>query len=437
MSLGAQDVKAQAVAPSGDVNISDTVHVAPPTGDNATDRASILAALDQVHPGGTVLFAPGTYLVGELIRITVPGVILQGHADGTTLRGCDPEDLPDLDPRFCDGMFLGAARQTVRGLTFEYAYDWLFVGCCMPSDPEASGPDLSHGLGHPGGHLIEDNTFRNASTSIRVWGQSAEPIVVRRNRFVNTWHAIVIAGGEVHFLANDISAPEPDAVPRRGYPGNPISIVPPVLPPAQRSHDHGSCARNIVEGNRIEGHPDGIWISTLDSGSSCVGNVIRDNTIVVQRTRAVSPPPGVRLIDESDSTLVGTPLVLGNPSGEGVIEDNLIEDNRIMGAEGIAIEVRNASRNRIVNNTITGVVRRHPFPGNWNPDLDQAWRDANGSGIWLSPGSDENEIVGNTFEDVASHAIVLEGDNNRVETRSSSDTVRDLGIGNRVTVPDQ
>jgi len=65
------------------------------------------------------------------------------------------------------------------------------------------------------------------------------------------------------------------------------------------------------------------------------------------------------------------------------------------------------------------------------------WADANGSGIWISPGSDGNEIIGNTFEDVASHAIVLEDDSNRVETRSSSDTVRDLGSGNRVTGPNQ
>jgi hypothetical protein len=49
-------------------------------------RAKPLAALDQVQPGGTILFAPGTYLVGELIRVTVPGVTLQGHPDGTTLR---------------------------------------------------------------------------------------------------------------------------------------------------------------------------------------------------------------------------------------------------------------------------------------------------------------------------------------------------------------
>jgi pimeloyl-ACP methyl ester carboxylesterase len=52
----------------------------------------------------------------------------------------------------------------------------------------------------------------------------------------------------------------------------------------------------------------------------------------------------------------------------------------------------------------------------------------------VSPGSNGNEIVGNTFEEVASDAIVIEGDRNRVETRSASDAVRDLGRENRVGV---
>lgn len=67
----------------------DTVHVAAPAGVQASDRASILAALEQVRPGGTVQFAAGTYLVGELIRVAVPGITLLGHPDGTTLRGCE------------------------------------------------------------------------------------------------------------------------------------------------------------------------------------------------------------------------------------------------------------------------------------------------------------------------------------------------------------
>jgi hypothetical protein len=66
-------------------------------------------------------------------------------------------------------------------------------------------------------------------------------------------------------------------------------------------------------------------------------------------------------------------------------------------------------------------------------DLD--WRTANGSGIWVSRGSDENELMGNTFQDIAAHAIVLEGDRNRVEIRRAGDTVRDVGNDNRVSEP--
>jgi pimeloyl-ACP methyl ester carboxylesterase len=54
---------------------------------------------------------------------------------------------------------------------------------------------------------------------------------------------------------------------------------------------------------------------------------------------------------------------------------------------------------------------------------------------WLSPGSDENEIIGNVFDDIAARAVILEGDRNRVETRSAADAARDLGSGNNVGSP--
>jgi parallel beta-helix repeat protein len=124
------------------------------------------------------------------------------------------------------------------------------------------------------------------------------------------------------------------------------------------------------------------------------------------------------------------------PGQEAFLEDNVIEGNHIIGAEGLGIHLLHASRNRITNNTVSAVRPRDPFPGNdlhlGNPPR---WSEANGSGILVSAGSNENEIVGNVFEDVASHAIVLEGDQNRVETRNASDVVRDLGSGNQVNAP--
>jgi hypothetical protein len=61
--------------------------------------------------------------------------------------------------------------------------------------------------------------------------------------------------------------------------------------------------------------------------------------------------------------------------------------------------------------------------------------EGNGSGVWVSRGSTHNQIAASTFADLAASAAVLEGDNNHVATRSASDVVRDLGVGNRVTGP--
>ena len=72
---------------------ADTLHVSPPTGDQTTDRASILASLAKAQPGDIIQFAPGIYLVGEIFRIEIARLIILGHPDGTTLRGCNPSEL--------------------------------------------------------------------------------------------------------------------------------------------------------------------------------------------------------------------------------------------------------------------------------------------------------------------------------------------------------
>jgi pimeloyl-ACP methyl ester carboxylesterase len=115
-----------AAQPAGNVEV---VHVAPPTGDRDTDRSSILAALEQVEPGGTIQFAPGTYLLGGFIPVSVSGVTLLGHPSGTTLLGCDPAMAPPPDPRVrCNTLALIGSRQVVRNLTFEYMSWGLTVG---------------------------------------------------------------------------------------------------------------------------------------------------------------------------------------------------------------------------------------------------------------------------------------------------------------------
>lgn len=176
----APDARAQDGGAAGASASSDTVHVAAPTGEEATDRASILAALEQVRPGGTVQFAAGTYLIGGIIRVPADEITLLGHSDGTVIRGCGPDDFPELPEAYfaCHGFELTGARQTVRNLTFEYTWHGLFVGCCFPADREAlESGEVGPLRSQPGGHLIESNTFRYTPNGLRVIGESAEPTV--------------------------------------------------------------------------------------------------------------------------------------------------------------------------------------------------------------------------------------------------------------------
>lgn len=435
---------------------TDTVHVVAPTGETNTDRASILAAIEEVRPDGTLQFAPGTYLVGEVIRIETPGVTLVGHADGTTLRGCNPDAYEQAERDFasaaasaeaaavqeaasrCGMLELTGGGVTIRGFTFEYSRMGVILGCCQFERVFRNTE---------GGYLIEGNTFRRSLNGIRPF--TTERTVIRGNRFVDTFHAISGAGSNLHVLDNEISAPEPEEVPAIGHPSFAVALGPLPRQAAESLAIDANGEGNVIAGNRIEGHPDGIFIA-IPPGTRFRDNVIRDNTIVVERVPF--PPAGVRpyivdVTDEGDSTIVGIPFSMypvGGPPGlpeedtaQGTFEDNLIAGNRLVGAEGTAIAIHRGSRNRIVGNTITGIRRREPFPGNTVLSSSERWREANGSGIWLSPGSDGNEIVANTFEDIAAHAIVLEGDSNRVELRSASDSVHDVGSGNRVTVAER
>ncbi|HUG42077.1 MAG TPA: alpha/beta fold hydrolase, partial [Longimicrobiales bacterium] len=392
-------------------------------------------AIEELEPGGTLQFAAGTYLVGERVRVPVPGVTILGDPAGTTLRGCEPSELERRARMECMGLELTGGRQTVRGLTFEHAGFDLILGCCI--DPGEAPPRAD-----PGGYLVEDNTFQASVTGVRVIAGPSETTVIRGNRFRDLFHAVGVNHGTVHIVDNDVSAPRPERVPGSGHTGGAITVN-------HRGQD--ACDGHEIARNRIEDHASAIVLVVRDPGTRCRGSVIRDNTIVVRRAHFTEAWPGIRVGSEADSTVVGVPIAVVNlvgsgnqpsppaaadPGGEAVIGGHLIEGNRVMGAEGIGIEIRGSSGNRIVGNVVTGIEPRDPFPGNVANSADpEAWREANGSGIWISPGSEDNDIVGNTFEDVAAYAVFLEGDRNRVELRSSSDRVRDLGTGNRVTGP--
>jgi pimeloyl-ACP methyl ester carboxylesterase len=435
------------------------VHVAPPTGKTEADRASILAALGQVRPGGTVQFGSGRYLVGPIIRIDTPGITLLGHAEGTVLRGCELDDYEAMERAFieafqlhgfevdhtilqrCGQLHLTGGNVTVRAITFEQSRMGVVLGCCENDQVLRS---------FAGGYVIEGNTFRNTGNSIRAWLQSEEPTVIRGNEFINTYHALSAMASRIHFVDNRVSVPEPALVPFETHPGFGITIgAYPVSTEGGEAPPLEPCIENVISGNHVEGHPDAL-VLFAGPGMTCRDNEVRENTLIstrvprpeVWRFEAIWP-----INDPDDPTFVGLPLRLWGAAaaeippelaGEGLEPGGLLGTrvyaNEIRGADGLGLQLTNASGNQIVENTVSQIRVRDPFPGN-DSGSPGGWEAVNGSGIWVSPGSDENEILGNTFEDVASYAVVLEGDRNRVETRSASDAVRDLGSDNEVRLP--
>lgn len=413
----------------------DTIHVAPPSGDPVLDRTSIQAAFDSVRPGATVLLSPGIYLLGSGAVLRVPEVTVLGHPGGTVLRGCDPEAFEGADPVElvfgCTGLYLQANRQAVRDLTFEYTWHGIVVGPFPATAEEAEAlgmegppPYLSEG------HRIEGNTFRATPNGLRVLGTGSETSVVRDNDFVDVFHAIGIYGAPLHFVDNRVVVEEPGRVPYSLHPGSAVLVAP----------GHTDCSGHVVAGNRIEGYPDAIHVMA-DPGESCRGVLILDNTVRVGRVR-VPRSWGPYNLDGGDSTMVGVPLTLrgtpappgGGPGGaaNGILEEILVEGNRFLGAEGVGIVVEGVVRSRIVGNTVADVGPRTPFPGLTWEGGTPGWGEWNGAGIWLSPGSDGNEIAGNLFEGVAGPSVVIGGDDNRVALTGAGDELLDLGRSNRV-----
>lgn len=439
-----------------------SLHVAPPRGDRTKDHASIAAAFGRARPGDTIQFAQGTYVVGEIIQDSTPGLTLLGAAQGTVLRGCTPDGyqhvrqeeaevqkkaifgqgIPHLPQdalareaqlrKRCGMFHLTGGRDTVRNLTFEYTRAGLDLGYEYQEGYRPS----------PGGYLVEGNTFRNSMNALRIGLWSPTPTVIRHNTFVDTYHAVMAGGSHVHVLDNTILAPAPSRVPADQFPSLALAVTAMAGGPGSAPPERGSerCTDNVIAGNLVEGYPSGIAVDALP-GTACRGNVVRDNTIAVRRVALLSTSieAGTSpLSDETDSSFVGVPISVSAPviqGRSGDVEETRIEGNRILGAEGYGIAIVHASHNRIADNTIAGIILRDPFPGNTGSGPKS--RNANGAGIWVSAGSDRNEIFGNTFADIATYAVVLEGDRNVVRTRRVSDEVRDLGAGNRVTRPDQ
>ncbi|RFF31770.1 amidohydrolase family protein [Wenzhouxiangella sediminis] len=415
-----------------------TIDVAPPMGDAAADRASVQAAFDAVRPGGTVRFAPGRYLLGSGARLTASDVVVLGHPEGTTLRGCAPEAFDVADDERerlvfgCTGLYLQGERQTVRGLTFEYTWHGIVIGPFPTTAEEAAifwERAGSEPPAHPaGGHRIEDNTFRAAPNGLRVLGAGEELSIVRNNNFIDVYHAIGIYGAPLHFVDNRVLVEDPERVPLTRAPGSAVLVAP----------GDRACAGHVVAGNRIEGYPDPIYVYA-EVGETCRGVEVRDNLIRAARVRIPGPGAFGEFSSEHDATLVGTPITVlgatpreGDEEPAGRLEAIVVEGNRIEGAEGLGMRIQGVTNSRIEGNIIQGVRARQPFPGNTWDGAEQTWEAANGSGIWLSSSSDDNVISDNAFEDIAAFSVFVEGDNNHVALIEAADTVRDVGHGNRI-----
>jgi hypothetical protein len=411
------------------------VTVPAPTGVMEQDRATVQSVLDAVRPGQTVAFAAGRYVLGAGVRLTVPDVTLRGHPDGTVLRGCEPDAFDVTQAEFlspvinCAGFYIQAERQTVRDLTFEYMWHGILIGPYPTSVEEAA---RTQGVLPPipvGGQRIEGNTFRATPNGMRVLGIGDSVSVVRDNDFIDTFHAIGIYGPPVHFVGNRIRVENALGVPTSRVPGSAILV----------SAQDTDCRGHLVADNSVEGHPGAIYVM-VTRGRVCRGVQVRSNTVRVAR---VALPADGWVIPRSstDSTLVGAPITVSRSDDvspgvaanapAGILEDIVVEGNTIHGGDGIGIVV-NADRTRIIDNRISDIRIRAPFPGiNWDVSL-VTWVQGNGSGVWLAPAARENEIRGNVFARIAGPAITVEGSANRVWLRASGDAVLDIGRENVV-----
>jgi parallel beta-helix repeat protein len=378
------------------------VQVAPPTGIHTTDRANLLAAFAQVQFGGTVQFAQGMYVIGsqvpddyDFLPLTVQGVTLLGHPAGTTLRGCDPNNM---DWGACLGIALLGGQQSVRNLTFSDMEAPLALG-----DPWVPGTPA------PGGHLVDGNTFRNSQVGIYSAGRWQQPVTIRENSLINLQWGFVFRDGPNHFLDNQVSVPQPELIPFDGVPFIGLWMQ-------SNTFEPGPCNHNVIAGNSIEGgYVWGIYLSVWGSGTACNHNEIRDNIIRNDRVGL--------------SRAIG--IALSNAGGvTGSVEHNRVEGNQIFGMAGAGIVIDGARRNRFVGNTIGEVARGEPFPG---PEVIT---------VGMAVLGDENEILDNLFADPGSFqhdlghfSAILWGNQNQVRTIAASDMILDLGSGNTITGP--
>jgi hypothetical protein len=261
-----------------------------------------------------------------------------------------------------------------------------------------------------GGYGVTENSFRDMTYGVLVFGKWPQPAIIRNNTFVNIFSAVEVWGMVAHVQDNDFSAPDWERIPVFPGPIAAFSFNSAEFPFIST----GPCKHNLAAGNRVEGYVDPVTLFVLGTGAPCRHNVVRDNLIV--DSREYTPGNGAG------------PIYYYNGTDDvSLLSHNLIQGNRIHGSFGNGVIILFGEHNRIVNNVITDIQMTFPFQG-WLGE-------SNGSGVWVSPGGQQNRILNNHFADVEAEEVILEADNNHVATTSANDVVRDLGIGNRITGP--
>jgi len=331
------------------------VHVAPPTGQSAADIESIRAAVASATPGATIQFSPGRYVLedGTQFVVSVPGVTLRGHRDGTIIRGA-----PGVNSELSGNFLLNGGRQTVRGLTFEGFSLAVSFGEIAPAE-------------RTGGYRLEDCTFRNGDIGFSFVGFSNDVSIVRNNRFINTSIAFAMAGKTLHFRHNSVTVPNPERTPF-GQPDFVALILPEYL------SGINVCENNRFESNRIVGNADG-FVFVVEPGQTCRSNLIRGNRFIDQRI--------FRPVDGGSMAAF---------VGGGRFRGNSIVDNELRGSEGVGLVILYGIENRIVRN------RFSDLPGEKEPSTGFP-----GTAIILGEATRRNVVANNQFRNVEEEVVDL------------------------------
>lgn len=352
------------------------VPVAPPTGDAATDIASIEAAIAAAEPGDVIQFHKGVYAVAEaggnhLFEVSTPGVTLRGHERGTTIAG---NSIPAAIPVF----WLNGGHQTVRNLTFDGTGNAIDLGWSNPA----------------GGYRVEGCTFRQGFFGVDIAVFSDDVITVQDNKFINMLIPFRIFGNTLHFRENEVTAPDPESV-VFGQPFNAGIVA------VDFFFGNGISENNVFEENTIIGNADGFIFFGTAPGTAMRDQVIRENTFIDQR-----------VFTPSD---FGTMVWLIS-SDVGTLEGIRIEDNELRGSEGIGIILSgDPTNNWIVENEFSDL--RGPKDGPPGEFL--------GTGVFLDEPSSFNRVIENEFENVLTPILDLGTDNiiadNEIEEYADED----------------